>query len=679
MQSTQLACPHCGSTLTFGMEILAGTPVECLICMQVFNAQPIAQPITTPPAAPVVAKPAAKADVPVAKPHAAPAASAVATGNAPVLPPPLPRPQKSNANASRPAPSVRRPGDSIDASKLVLLVMAVGLLFVLTGGIGFALWKITSGSPAAPPDGNDVTASSKPGATDNADVKNPENNPNPNNPGNDGVVNPPKGDGNIQVQGNDTKGKLVRKKGVKGENEFNYEDVAAINIPKAAIPGLDQQKINAAIDKGVDFLKKTQHPTGTWSQAQGHGLGHAAIGGLTLLECGVADKDMHVQRAAGFVRANLAKNSSTYELSLAILFLDRLGDPRDMILIQGMALRLLAGQNDCGGWSYHCPELTPQDMYQLFAFLHTHKQPSFQNPIPGNAKMQTPLPRDPSGLNDPFHQLSEMIHGRTIDGMPNPNPQPAKDGVNPKPKAVPPPLRVEMLKQNLQKLPVVQNQGKGKGKGQIRQGVGDNSNTQFAILALWAARRHNVPTDQGILAAYHRFAVSQNPDGGWGYMPTGRSSTHAMTCVGLLGEAMGHGASPEVVGVNPKNPKEVVIRPALEDPAIQKGLTALAKYIGTPSKNEKQTSFPMENLYFLWSVERVAMLYDLKTIGGKDWYGWGAQILVHNQQADGHWANSHYHGANASLNTSFALLFLRRSNLVQDLTHNLRLHNAIEK
>ena len=85
----------------------------------------------------------------------------------------------------------------------------------------------------------------------------------------------------------------------------------------------------------------------------------------------------------------------------------------------------------------------------------------------------------------------------------------------------------------------------------------------------------------------------------------------------------------------------------------------------------------MKNLYFLWSVERVAMLYDLKTIGGKDWYAWGAQILVHNQRAGGEWPSEFYHGHSLPLNTCFALLFLRRSNLVQDLTDNLRLSTGI--
>jgi hypothetical protein len=61
------------------------------------------------------------------------------------------------------------------------------------------------------------------------------------------------------------------------------------------------------------------------------------------------------------------------------------------------------------------------------------------------------------------------------------------------------------------------------------------------------------------------------------------------------------------------------------------------------------------------------MLYDLKTIGGKDWYAWGAQIIVNHQSADGSWTQGPYYSAS----TSFALLFLKRSNLVQDLTNNL--------
>src|SRR5204863_3408 len=73
--------------------------------------------------------------------------------------------------------------------------------------------------------------------------------------------------------------------------------------------------------------------------------------------------------------------------------------------------------------------------------------------------------------------------------------------------------------------------------------------------------------------------------------------------------------------------------------------------------------------YFLWSLERVGMALDLKTIGNKDWYSWGAEIILATQQLDGSWKGSY---PEAGIDTSFALLFLRRSNLAQDLTTRLR-------
>src|SRR5205823_1118942 len=60
---------------------------------------------------------------------------------------------------------------------------------------------------------------------------------------------------------------------------------------------------------------------------------------------------------------------TTYELSLAILFLDRLGESVDRPLIQAFALRLIAGQCPTGGWSYKCPLLTLKDQQDLLTVL----------------------------------------------------------------------------------------------------------------------------------------------------------------------------------------------------------------------------------------------------------------------------------------------------------------------
>jgi hypothetical protein len=143
-----------------------------------------------------------------------------------------------------------------------------------------------------------------------------------------------------------------------------------------------QKKIDDAILRGVQFLKSEQHSDGSWSgyyrdkmalngkdlswRGVTHILGSTALTGLTLLECGVQPIDPHILKAAAFVRLEAAKNTATYEISLAILFLDKLGSGADKPIIQALSLRLIKGQYlgfvdnnpypDCG-WNYQCPLL----------------------------------------------------------------------------------------------------------------------------------------------------------------------------------------------------------------------------------------------------------------------------------------------------------------------------------
>jgi hypothetical protein len=747
MQSTQLACPFCGSTLNFGVEIAEGAPVECLICAQTFAAaSPVGGPCpalapaqerlhgidmpgastpaepntSTSPKATVTkdtpaplptAKPAtAKAkrtpheEVLVAKAYAPALASAITEKSAPKTAHPAP-PIADNANPSAATPSVpplRNPEESAVAHKVALIAVTVGLLFLLMGGIVIAAWKITAFIRTGPPD---VKIADHSNSKDLGPDWEWSNTPAPVDPSNDNedekpIPPPPltqeeENDLRIKIQ-EEVRQVLKRKAPAKpGADEPDLNPIVPVNPTKKPMVGLEQQKVNAAIEKGVAYLKKNQNADGAWPG--GRSVGYAAIGGLTLLECDIPARDPAVQKAAAYVRFNTGNLNATYELSLAILFLDRLADPRDRSLIQGMALRLLAGQTASGGWSYRCNPLSSQEMYQLYTFLQSHKQPNLLNPLGGNSKTQAGIAvnptRDRNKLDDPFLELGELILTKGIDGAKADSKPDSKKGdvipgvdtdsknppaAKPKPdKLALKPIRPETLPANLRNLLVVKNQGVKKGKTKLLQDRDDNSNTQFAMLALWAARRHDVPTDQALLASHQRFMKSQNPDGSWGYRPGTAMNPNTMTNVGLLGLAFGHGAAPDLVKFNPNNPKDTIVKPALQDPAIQKGLKALSRHIGQPSLDPNKTNFFMENLYFLWSVERVAMLYDLKTIGGKDWYRWGAQVLVHNQGPDGAWDFSQYHGASPPLNTCFALLFLRRSNLVQDLTNNLRLSTAI--
>ncbi len=399
----------------------------------------------------------------------------------------------------------------------------------------------------------------------------------------------------------------------------------------------------------MGYLKNRQMPNGSWSPAPndpsnplfGYQVGYAALAGLTLLECQVPANDPAVRKAADYVRTAPITDPKrrTYEMATVLLFLDRLGDPQDSELIQAYALQLIAGQRSRGGWNYDCPALTKGEMDQLLTFLQATRiaVPEIRDPLQKSAKGKTGDLED-SGANDQG--------GKS-----------AKKNASVKKPPVP---AVQALGR-LTVLPIVQLYYFNKLPSLAEAGptlLEDNSNTQFALLALWAARRQGIPTERALLLAGHRFTSSQNPDGGWGYNDSGglAPSTATMTCVGLLGLAMAQGSTPAKGTTAPaKLP---------ENPAVVKALRKLGEHVDTGS---------MRNFYLLWSIERVAVLYGLKTIGNREWYDIGVDLLLPSQQPDGSWLVQSYPGSTAVTDTCFALLFLRRSNLVSDLTERLPL------
>jgi hypothetical protein len=70
----------------------------------------------------------------------------------------------------------------------------------------------------------------------------------------------------------------------------------------------------------------------------------------------------------------------------------------------------------------------------------------------------------------------------------------------------------------------------------------------------------------------------------------------------------------------------------------------------------------------------MAVIYDLHKIHGKEWYPWGAELIVESQESDGSWKDR-YQGP---VDTCFALLFLRHVNVAKDLTEKLQKLEAPE-
>jgi hypothetical protein len=134
-----------------------------------------------------------------------------------------------------------------------------------------------------------------------------------------------------------------------------------------------------------------------------------------------------------------------------------------------------------------------------------------------------------------------------------------------------------------------------------------------------------------------------------------------MTCAALMALAIAHGVRVESRSGNQATERQ---GPDPEkDPRLRSGLGHLARVLGRGPVRPGRGL----DCYCLWSLERVAVGLGLNTIGKKDWYAWGAEGLLASQGADGTWQT----GYGPVVDTSFALLFLKRSNLATDLTANI--------
>jgi len=436
-------------------------------------------------------------------------------------------------------------------------------------------------------------------------------------------------------------------------------------------------EIDGAIARGVAYLK----------EAEDFRLGARALAGLTMLSCGVPDNDRAVLRIAGYVRAGVAQLTATYELALCLLFLDKLGKPQDRERIQHIALQLIAGQGIQGGWNYNSFPLDEKQEKKLLTMLRNPARPAtgaytpraipeWENPmmrkgvvIPADLKNLPVMQYHPGQKlrfqNSPWHEDNSLTQFVVL----------------------------ALWKARLHDIPVERSLAMVEARFRASQNPDGT----------WGYKWDNGKFGGGFRA-------------------------DSMTCAGLLGLAVGHGIRP--VRSEEKAPakqreaaKPTAKKPAKKpensggDPAIEKALRYLAKKIGTPGLKEivvdqvkanaelmqLQAQFAkaaqadreliLQNiqaalkgrdnimsrgtilganargdLYYLWSLERVAVAYDLRTIGGKDWYTWGARLMLAHQQADGSWGDL-YPGVP---DTCFALLFLKRVNVARDLTANLQ-------
>jgi RNA polymerase sigma factor (sigma-70 family) len=177
-----------------------------------------------------------------------------------------------------------------------------------------------------------------------------------------------------------------------------------------------------------------------------------------------------------------------------------------------------------------------------------------------------------------------------------------------------------------------------------RPAVGtDNSNTQYAVLGLHAAKLAGAKIEDKVWQQIQDYYLrTQLADGGWGYAPgTGQNATFTMTSARVCGLLI----TSKHLQENAKG----------FDEALANGWKHLGDHFTVNGK--------FSPYYQLHGISRAGRLAGKKEIGGKeknqchDWYREGVEFLLKNQQKDGSWIGGP--GDKSRVNaTSFALIFL---------------------
>ncbi|MEX0713292.1 MAG: prenyltransferase/squalene oxidase repeat-containing protein, partial [Pirellulales bacterium] len=198
-----------------------------------------------------------------------------------------------------------------------------------------------------------------------------------------------------------------------------------------------------------------------------------------------------------------------------------------------------------------------------------------------------------------------------------------------------------------------------KGAWGYPQAGGDNSNTQFALLALHEAQRIGVPVNnQTWQMALDYWQRTQNDDGSWGYKP-GNSGTGSMTCAGIAAliitaDKLNEGDARVEQG------RVVCCRQQEDNTAVDPPHAWMARAF-TVHSNPGMQGVQQWLLYYLYGVERVGRLTNQRFIGRHDWYREGAALLVKSQdELSGFWKGTGHAEDDTRVATSLSLLFLAK-------------------
>ena len=212
--------------------------------------------------------------------------------------------------------------------------------------------------------------------------------------------------------------------------------------------------------------------------------------------------------------------------------------------------------------------------------------------------------------------------------------------------------------------------------GSTQAAGGDNSNAQFALLALYEAEQAGVEVSEQVwLVAKAHWEKCQNQDGSWGYV-VGFPGTGSMTAAGIasmviIDERIGK-TDAQVEGDNIQCCGGHATNPRIEQAISWLGRNFSVNRNPGP-KNPLDPGGKLWFYYYLYGVERVGRMTHQRLIVKHDWYREGTDVLLRTQDSlSGYWRGVGSAEEEAIISTSFAVLFLSKGRwpvLIAKLKH----------
>jgi hypothetical protein len=200
---------------------------------------------------------------------------------------------------------------------------------------------------------------------------------------------------------------------------------------------------------------------------------------------------------------------------------------------------------------------------------------------------------------------------------------------------------------------------------------GDNSNSQFAVLALHEAERVGAKIDpETWRRAADYWKRVQNPDGSWSYQPGLPGGTGSMTCAGVGAWVICSARTSKPAAKIEGEAMQCCLPPE-DDDVLERAIVWMGRNFSV--QRNPGSGGGLWHLYYLYGLERFGRLTAQRFISDHDWYREGAEYLVRSQDQFSHYWQGRGHAEDSPpIATSLALLFLskgRRPVLIANVKH----------